>query len=45
LPAPTQSDADIEAITGTIKRLIFDPIAPYLSDRDHLLISPTANST
>jgi tetratricopeptide (TPR) repeat protein/CHAT domain-containing protein len=37
---PTRYDADIEAITGTIKRLIFDPIAPYLQDRSHLLISP-----
>jgi CHAT domain-containing protein/tetratricopeptide (TPR) repeat protein len=37
---PTRADADVEAITSTIKRLIFDPIAPYLQDRSHLLISP-----
>jgi tetratricopeptide (TPR) repeat protein len=30
----------IERVTGHIKTLVFDPIAPYLTGREHLLISP-----
>ncbi|MEM6432633.1 MAG: CHAT domain-containing tetratricopeptide repeat protein [Cyanobacteria bacterium P01_D01_bin.115] len=37
---PTIREADVEQITGDIKALVFDPIAPYLQDTDHLLISP-----
>ncbi|MEO1297778.1 MAG: CHAT domain-containing protein, partial [Cyanobacteria bacterium J06636_16] len=28
------------AIAATLRSLIFDPIAPYLADREHLLIAP-----
>jgi tetratricopeptide (TPR) repeat protein len=30
----------VEEVTGTLKTLILDPIAPYIQDRQHLLISP-----
>ncbi|MGG6295593.1 tetratricopeptide repeat protein [Leptolyngbya sp. AN02str] len=30
----------VEAVTGQIQSLVFDPIAPYLQGRQHLLISP-----
>ncbi|MBE7385078.1 MAG: CHAT domain-containing protein [Leptolyngbya sp. SIO1E4] len=39
-PVPTLREEDVEQITGNIKELVFDPIAPYLQDTDHLLISP-----
>ncbi|MGD1904755.1 MAG: CHAT domain-containing protein [Leptolyngbyaceae cyanobacterium] len=37
---PTRLVEDVQAITGTMQALILDPIAPYLSNSDHLLISP-----
>ena len=37
---PTVRQADIEQMTGDLKALVFDPIAPYLQDTEHLLISP-----
>ncbi|WP_051463628.1 CHAT domain-containing tetratricopeptide repeat protein [Leptolyngbya sp. PCC 6406] len=30
----------VETVTGAIKALVFDPIAPHLQGREHLLISP-----
>jgi CHAT domain-containing protein/Tfp pilus assembly protein PilF len=30
----------VEDVTGTLKTLLLDPIAPYIQDRQHLLISP-----
>ena len=39
-PVPTIREAEVEQVTGNIKELVFDPIAPYLQDTDHLLISP-----
>jgi len=37
----TEIDPDrIETVTSTLKALVFDPIAPYLQGRQHLLISP-----
>ncbi|WP_027269049.1 CHAT domain-containing tetratricopeptide repeat protein [Leptolyngbya sp. PCC 6406] len=30
----------VETVTGAIKALVFDPIAPHLQRREHLLISP-----
>jgi CHAT domain-containing protein/tetratricopeptide (TPR) repeat protein len=37
---PERLVADVQAVTGQMQALILDPIAPYLSDSDHLLISP-----
>jgi CHAT domain-containing protein len=37
---PTPIVEDVQAVTGKMQALILDPIAPYLSDSDHLLISP-----
>ena len=37
---PERLVADVQAITGQMQAFILDPIAPYLSDRDHLLIAP-----
>ncbi|MEM0978685.1 MAG: tetratricopeptide repeat protein [Cyanobacteria bacterium P01_H01_bin.58] len=37
---PTIRTDAVEQVTGDIKKLVFDPIAPYLQDTDHLLISP-----
>ncbi len=39
-PVPTLREEDVEQVTSNIKELVFDPIAPYLGDTDHLLISP-----
>jgi len=37
----TEIDPDrIETVTSTLKARVFDPIAPYLQGRQHLLISP-----
>ncbi|MEM0978668.1 MAG: CHAT domain-containing protein [Cyanobacteria bacterium P01_H01_bin.58] len=30
----------VEGVTSNLRELIFDPIAPYLQDTEHLLISP-----
>ncbi|NEQ99493.1 MAG: CHAT domain-containing protein [Cyanothece sp. SIO2G6] len=38
--APTIRTDVVEQVTGDIRSLVFDPIAPYLQDTDHLLISP-----
>ena len=38
--APALRPDVVEGITENIKTLVFDPIAPYLQDVDHLLISP-----
>ncbi|MEL6385029.1 MAG: CHAT domain-containing tetratricopeptide repeat protein, partial [Cyanobacteria bacterium J06626_18] len=36
-----ESESDsVAAVTDTLRTLIFDPIAPYLTDREQLLISP-----
>jgi CHAT domain-containing protein/DNA-binding SARP family transcriptional activator len=37
---PTRRANVVQQVTGNIKELVFDPIAPYLQDTDHLLISP-----
>jgi len=37
---PTPRRDVVETITTDLKALVFDPIAPYLQDVDHLLISP-----
>ena len=37
---PTLRPEVIEEVTTDIRSLVFDPIAPYLQDVDHLLISP-----
>jgi CHAT domain-containing protein len=37
---PERLVQDVQAVTGKMQALILDPIAPYLSDSDHLLISP-----
>ncbi|MEM6716933.1 MAG: tetratricopeptide repeat protein, partial [Cyanobacteria bacterium P01_C01_bin.147] len=37
---PTAREAGVEQVTDNIKELVFDPIAPYLQDTDHLFISP-----
>ncbi len=39
-PVPTLRPDIVEGITDTLSTLIFDPIAPYLQDAEHLLISP-----
>ncbi|MBE7385088.1 MAG: tetratricopeptide repeat protein [Leptolyngbya sp. SIO1E4] len=38
--APRIRPGVVEQVTGDIKTLVFDPIAPYLQDTKHLLISP-----
>ncbi|NEQ47500.1 MAG: tetratricopeptide repeat protein [Leptolyngbya sp. SIOISBB] len=37
---PRLREVDIEQVTSNVKELVFDPIAPYLQDTNHLLISP-----
>ncbi|MEE4662227.1 MAG: CHAT domain-containing protein, partial [Halieaceae bacterium] len=39
-PIPIIREENFEQLTGDIRALVFDPIAPYLQDTDHLLISP-----
>lgn len=38
--ATIEIESDAEGIAGNIRSLIFDPIAAYVIDREHLLISP-----
>ena len=38
--APTIRPDVVNQVTSDINTLVFDPIAPYLEDTDHLLISP-----
>lgn len=37
---PTIRPDVVEGVTDTLKTLVFDPIAPYLQNAQHLLISP-----
>ena len=37
---PTLRENVVEGVAETIKTLVFDPIAPYLQETEHLLISP-----